>query len=121
MTALESPADRRSRNARIVAAAAIELGTREAARRFNVDKNTVTNYLRLSRGIEPHSLVLKVKRDGPRGFTAEASGLVRQVRGKVRGSVRFRCTVEALTLREVLEAVVHQAMLAATARAHASR
>lgn len=114
---IEPLAERRARNARVVAAAALELGTREAARRFGISKNTVTDYLRLSNGIEPSILSLKIWRDGPRGYKAKASGVVRQLRGKVRNSVPFSCTVAALTLREVLEAVTHQALVVARSKA----
>ncbi len=98
-----------------VAALAKELGTRGAARRLGINKDTVTRYLHLTE-VQPAQLTLKVRRNGPRGFVATASGLVRS-HGKVRRMVRFVCTVEALTLREVLEAVVHQALAAARTRA----
>lgn len=109
--------ERKARNTRVVAAAALELGTREAARRFGISKNTVTDYLRLAMGVEPMQLRLRVRRDGPRGFQAEASGRVRQLRGKVRHSVPFTCSAKASTLRLVLDAVLRQALVVATRKA----
>lgn len=115
--AAELRAERRAKNARVVAAAALDLGTREAARRFGLSKNTVTDYLRLSNGIEPMRLQLQIHRDGPRGFRARAFGRVRQVRGKVRRGVRFSVEVRGLQLRQVLEQVIHKALALARAKA----
>jgi hypothetical protein len=109
-------AERKAKIAHVVKVAA-ELGTRGTARRMGISKNTVTDYLRLTNGIEPSTFIMRVQRKGPRGFVATASGMVRQVRGKTRTSVRFSCTVEAVSLLEVLEALMHEAFAAAAKKA----
>lgn len=111
------PAVARAAKVQHTAKVAAELGTRAAARRLGINKDTVTRYLQLANGIEPTTLRLFVERNGPRGFRARASGVVRQRYGKDRKTVRFSCAVEAFTLPEVLEAVLHQAMAAAAKKA----
>lgn len=115
VVAYDSLAERKAKVLRIAKVAA-ELGTRAAARRLGVNKDTVTRCLRLAYGAEPSKLTLRVERDGPRGYKATASGTVRKF-GKRDVTVRFSCEVKALTIRDALEAVTHQAMVAARKKA----
>jgi hypothetical protein len=114
-----TPEDRLAKMRRVAQVAA-ELGTREAARRLGISRNTVTTYVALTQGAVPSILSLRLTRtaiDGRVGqFAAHATGYVTRHAGRARRSVRFTVSANGHTFDEALARVLERIRVEAKTR-----